>query len=169
MIWVAPSEKDSATETLEKRLWSAADPFRANSGPKSQEYSAPVLGLIFLRLAEARAKIQEVFGGAHAPSRVVDRAPAVNPERSARARNAAPGAGALPIEYRDVPGLCRAATLKEIEAQGWSLIYADNSAYLLLNTTLDTTRPVGAARVRWKPSIFLRKVVPRPGLEPGTN
>ena len=24
-------------------------------------------------------------------------------------------------KYRDVPGLCRAATLKEIEAQGWSL------------------------------------------------
>jgi type I restriction enzyme M protein len=70
---------------------------------------------------EAKAKIEEVFGGAHAPSRVVDRAPAVNPERSARARNAAPEAGALPIQYRDVPGLCRAATLKEIEAQGWSL------------------------------------------------
>jgi type I restriction enzyme M protein len=25
------------------------------------------------------------------------------------------------LKYRDVPGLCRAATLKEIEAQGWSL------------------------------------------------
>jgi hypothetical protein len=30
---------------LEKRLWDAADQFRANSGLKSQEYSAPVLGL----------------------------------------------------------------------------------------------------------------------------
>jgi type I restriction enzyme M protein len=47
---------------------------------------------------EAKAKIEEVFGGAHAPSRVVDRAPAGNPERSARARTAAPGAGAIPIE-----------------------------------------------------------------------
>ena len=70
---------------------------------------------------EARAKLEEVFRGAHAPSRVVDRAPAVNPGRSARARDAAPKAGALPIQYRDVPGLCKAATLKEIEAQGWSL------------------------------------------------
>jgi type I restriction enzyme M protein len=70
---------------------------------------------------DARAKLEEVFGGAHAPSRVVDRASAVNSERSARARNAAPEAGALPIQYRDIAGLCRAATLKEIEAQGWSL------------------------------------------------
>jgi type I restriction enzyme M protein len=70
---------------------------------------------------EARAKIQEVFGVAHAPSRVVDRAPAVNSERSARARNTAPEAGALPPQYRDVPGLCKAATVQEITAQGWSL------------------------------------------------
>jgi hypothetical protein len=54
MRWVAPSEKDIATATLEKRLWDAADQFRANSGLKSQEYSAPVLGLIFLRFAEVR-------------------------------------------------------------------------------------------------------------------
>lgn len=26
-----------------------------------------------------------------------------------------------PPKYADVPGLCRAATIKEIEAQGWSL------------------------------------------------
>src|SRR5436309_459622 len=54
MIWVAPSEKDNANGTLERRLWEAADQFRANSGLKSQEYSAPVLGLIFLRFAEVR-------------------------------------------------------------------------------------------------------------------
>ncbi len=54
MLWIAPSEKDAATETLEKRLWDAADQFRANSGLKSQEYSSPVLGLIFLRFAEFR-------------------------------------------------------------------------------------------------------------------
>ena len=45
MIWIAPSEKDTATTMLEKRLWDAADQFRANSGLKSQEYSPPVLGL----------------------------------------------------------------------------------------------------------------------------
>src|SRR5436309_5279478 len=58
MRWVAPSEKDTATETLEKRLWYAADQFRANSGLKSQESSAPVLGLIFLRFAEVRFAAQ---------------------------------------------------------------------------------------------------------------
>ena len=37
---------------LEKRLWDAADELRANSKLKSSEYSAPVLGLIFLRYAD---------------------------------------------------------------------------------------------------------------------
>ena len=58
MQWIAPSEKDDATGTLEKNLWDAADQFRANSGLKSQEYSAPVLGLIFLRFAEVRFSAQ---------------------------------------------------------------------------------------------------------------
>ena len=56
--WVAASGKDEATQTLEKRLWDAADQFRANSGLKSQEYSTPVLGLIFLRFADARFAAQ---------------------------------------------------------------------------------------------------------------
>lgn len=39
MRWVAPSEKDSANETLEKRLWATAGQFRALSGPKAGQYS----------------------------------------------------------------------------------------------------------------------------------
>lgn len=39
---------------LENRLWDAADELRANSGLKSSEYASPVLGLIFLRFADAR-------------------------------------------------------------------------------------------------------------------
>ncbi len=54
MQWIAPTEKDIAAATLEKRLWDAADQFRANSGLKAQEYSGPILGLIFLRFAEVR-------------------------------------------------------------------------------------------------------------------
>jgi len=54
MLWVAPSEKDTATDTLEKRLWDAADQLRANSGLTSAQYSTPVLGLIFLRFADVR-------------------------------------------------------------------------------------------------------------------
>src|SRR5215471_4279026 len=54
MQWVAPSEKDTANQTLEKRLWEAADQLRANSGLTSAQYSTPVLGLIFLRFAKAR-------------------------------------------------------------------------------------------------------------------
>jgi len=58
MKWIAPSEKDTAAITLEKRLWDAADQFRANSGLKAQEYSGPILGLIFLRFAEVRFNSQ---------------------------------------------------------------------------------------------------------------
>jgi type I restriction enzyme M protein len=39
---------------LENRLWDAADELRANSGLKASEYGTPVLGLIFLRFAEAK-------------------------------------------------------------------------------------------------------------------
>ena len=44
MQWIAPSEKDTATNTLEKRLWEAADQLRANSGLTAAQYSSPVLG-----------------------------------------------------------------------------------------------------------------------------
>ena len=75
MIWIAPSEKDTANAALEKRLWDAADQFRANSGLKFQEYSAPVLGLIFLRFAEVRfaaqrAKLEKASASARRGSRV---------------------------------------------------------------------------------------------------
>ena len=46
MRWIAPTEKDTTNQTLEKRLWAAADQFRANSGLKAGQYSTPVLGLI---------------------------------------------------------------------------------------------------------------------------
>jgi type I restriction enzyme M protein len=70
MLWIAPSEKDTATASLEKRLWDAADQFRANSGLKAQEYSGPILGLIFLRFAEVRFAIQRTkLEGASTSSR----------------------------------------------------------------------------------------------------
>lgn len=54
MRWIAPSERDTATADLEKRLWQAADELRANSSLTSAQYSQPVLGLIFLRFADAK-------------------------------------------------------------------------------------------------------------------
>ena len=54
MRWIAPPAKDVSAATLEKRLWEGADNLRANSGLTSAEYSQPVLGLIFLRFADAR-------------------------------------------------------------------------------------------------------------------
>jgi type I restriction enzyme M protein len=77
MHWIAPSEKDSASTSLEKRLWDAAKQFRANSGLKSQEYSGPILGLIFLRFAEVRfaakrAKLESSGASSRRASRVDD-------------------------------------------------------------------------------------------------
>ncbi len=70
MQWIAPSEKDTATNTLEKRLWEAADQLRANSGLTAAQYSTPVLGLIFLRFAEARfAKRRHALENPPSPAR----------------------------------------------------------------------------------------------------
>ena len=51
MHWIAPSEKDSASDMLEKRLWDSADQICANSGLDAQEYSSPILGIVFRRFA----------------------------------------------------------------------------------------------------------------------
>lgn len=58
-VWVAPYEKSVESNAFEKSLWEAADQFRANSGLKAQEYSGPILGLIFLRFAEVRFTNQQ--------------------------------------------------------------------------------------------------------------
>ncbi|MBM3558053.1 MAG: SAM-dependent DNA methyltransferase, partial [Alphaproteobacteria bacterium] len=75
MRWTAAPEKDNGSVTLEKRLWDAADQFRANSGLKAQEYSGPILGLIFLRFAEVRfaaqrAKLEKAGASSRRGSRV---------------------------------------------------------------------------------------------------
>lgn len=77
MRWIAPSSKDIATATLEKQLWSAADELRANSGLTSAQYSQPVLGLIFLRFADAkfaarRAELAKKSASGRRGSRVDD-------------------------------------------------------------------------------------------------
>jgi len=77
MQWIASPEKDSASASLEKLLWNASDQFRANSGLKAQEYSGPLLGLIFLRFAEVRflaqrAKLEKTGATSRRGSRVDD-------------------------------------------------------------------------------------------------
>jgi hypothetical protein len=52
--WLAPPERDLGKAAMEKSLWDAADQFRAKSCLKAQEDSGPILGLIFLRFADAR-------------------------------------------------------------------------------------------------------------------
>jgi type I restriction enzyme M protein len=140
MHWVAASEKDSATATLEKRLWDAADQFRANSGLKSQEYSAPVLGLIFLRFAEVRfaaqrAKLEKGVASSRRGSRVDD-----------PAGYHADGILYLPAEARfdyllnrpeaeDIGGKVNAA-MREIEKQNPQLAGVLPKTYNLFTSTL---------------------------------
>ena len=125
MHWIAPSAKDVLTETLEKRLWASADQFRANSGFKAQEYSGPILGIIFLRFAEVRftqqrAKLERASASSRRGS-CVDEPAAYHAEGILYLASDARFDFLLNLpEAKDI-GLCRAATLKEIEAQGWSL------------------------------------------------
>jgi type I restriction enzyme M protein len=48
-----------SNNSIEARLWEAADELRANSKLKASEYSVPVLGLIFLRYADHKFQIVE--------------------------------------------------------------------------------------------------------------
>ncbi|MBI4025623.1 MAG: type I restriction-modification system subunit M N-terminal domain-containing protein [Verrucomicrobia bacterium] len=138
---------------LERRLWSAADQLWANSPLRPSEYSAPVLGLIFLRFADnAFTKAETELKGRSTGRRVIgnldyqakgvvflpdearfsrlmlveesrDIGKLLNEAMKAIER----GSEAMLKEkfpkgkYADVPGLCKIATRKEIETQGWSL------------------------------------------------
>jgi hypothetical protein len=95
MHWIAPPEKDSLTGSLEKRLWDTADQFRANSGLKAQEYSGPILGIIFLRFAEVRFIAQRAI--LEKASAYTEGGVRIDPERTRlRLRGAGPvGAGIL--------------------------------------------------------------------------
>jgi type I restriction enzyme M protein len=48
------ASNETNNNELEKKLWDAADQLRANSALTAQEYSRPVLGLIFLKYADHR-------------------------------------------------------------------------------------------------------------------
>jgi type I restriction enzyme M protein len=77
MQWIAPTDTDNDNSAFEANLWAAADQFRANSGLKAQEYSGPILGLIFLRFVEARYallrdKLEADAGSSRRGSRVDD-------------------------------------------------------------------------------------------------
>lgn len=59
MQWIAPSEKDDATESLERNLRYAADQFRANSGLRSQESVVTALVSMLEPVKEASATRHE--------------------------------------------------------------------------------------------------------------
>jgi len=76
-----------------------------------------------------RTKLQEIFGGTTSVSSFKSPADNLEPELMVAEPQAPYGSKKSPApssslpspRYKDVPGLCKAATLAEIEAQGWSL------------------------------------------------
>src|SRR3990167_7840910 len=142
MQWIAPSEKDTDNAALEKRLWDAADQFRANSGLKSQEYSPPVLGLIFLRFAEVRfAAHRKQLEGA-APSALLRRGNRVDEPAAYHAE----GILYLPAEARfdyllnrpeaENIGAKINAAMRDIEKQNTQLAGVLPKTYNLFTSTL---------------------------------
>ena len=100
MIWIAPSEEATVTDTLEKRLWDAAEQALPApiSGLKSQEYSGgrppgPVLGLIFLHfthpMSEGASLGRETKGEVVLVSRLRAALERLNPARPPEAITAA--------------------------------------------------------------------------------
>jgi type I restriction enzyme M protein len=49
-----PVDKNNELQDLYNRLWTAADELRANSSLRSNQYSTPILGILFLRYADHR-------------------------------------------------------------------------------------------------------------------
>jgi len=87
---------------LERRLWAAADQLWANSSLRPSEYSAPVLGLIFLRFADntftqVEAELKGKSSGRRTIGNLVNRAKGVmflaDDARFSRLLNAPEGAG----------------------------------------------------------------------------
>jgi type I restriction enzyme M protein len=71
--------KDKKIKELERRLWDGANHLRANSTLTAQQYSMPVLGLIFLRFAESRflelhEKLQKAVKGSRREGQPIEHA-----------------------------------------------------------------------------------------------
>ena len=77
---------------IETKLWAAADQLRANSQLSAQEYSVPVLGLIFLRYADHKFTVAE--------KAIVKKQPAGNRRKTGKADYQARGVLFLPEEAR---------------------------------------------------------------------
>ncbi len=140
MRWIAPTEKDAASDSLEERLWAAADQFRANSGLKAQEYSGPILGLIFLRFAEvrftARRQVLVAAGGSSRRGSRVDDPAAYHAERVLYLAPEARFDHLLTLpEAADIGGKVNAA-MREIEKHNPQLSGVLPKTYNLFTSTL---------------------------------
>src|SRR5438105_1416012 len=105
MHWIVPSERDAATDTLEKRLWAAAEQARPapNTGLNVQEYfggspQGRVLGLIFLRYVEVRFAAQRAQLESPSPLGGERAGWAVKPTRVTHPRNSSSTASGKPTK-----------------------------------------------------------------------
>src|ERR1041384_2865164 len=155
MKWIAPPGKDAGTQTLEQRLWAAADQLRANSGLTSQQYSQPVLGLIFLRFAEARflarRKTLEAQGkGTRRGSRIDDPA-AYHTEGVLYLPPEARFERLLALPERSQVGKAVNEAMKAIEKENPELKDVLPKTYELFGSRSEERRVGKECRSRWSP------------------
>ena len=63
MQWIAPSEKDTATDTLEKRLWDAADQFLTHAGKISHQMAGELAEAEYDKFNRHRIQQADAAGG----------------------------------------------------------------------------------------------------------
>jgi hypothetical protein len=80
MRWIAVSEKDTAADRLEKRLWDAAAQSRANPALTPQGYSGPILRLSFYdALHDATSRFDFVLANPPSTPKATERCQSLQP------------------------------------------------------------------------------------------
>jgi len=130
-------------QELEKRLWDAADELRANTGLTSQEYSRPVLGLIFLRYAEYRYELakEKLAKKANANKRTRSRGTnsiknAIQAEGAMYVPDAALFSNLLKLPEGEDLGKAVNSAMKALEAENESIKDALPKSYTVFENTI---------------------------------
>jgi type I restriction enzyme M protein len=144
-------------DDLEKRLWSAADQLRANTGLTAYQYSQPVLGLIFLRYAEfrflnAREKLEgkqanRKRGGA--PGNIKSRKSAIQAEGAMYVPEAALFSNLLQLPEDEDLGKAINDAMKALEAENEAIKDALPKTYTRFNNDILATLLKNFANIRF--------------------
>ena len=130
MRWIAPSEKDSANQTLEKRLWDTVTLpctlWFLDRGKAATPRKDSVLFIDARRIYRQVDRAHREWTNAQIGflANIVRLHRGEEPDYTLGGQEAAAKVsevfGKKPA-YADIPGLCKSASLKHIQTQGWSL------------------------------------------------